>query len=67
MSIGRLSYAKCDRCGDPAPPADSAAEARDEARRLGWIFADGEDICGRCCNPDDVRYRSPAVRGNLER
>lgn len=43
--IATMVYVMCDECGDPAPMADSAAEARAQARREGFVRRDGRDLC----------------------
>jgi recombinational DNA repair protein (RecF pathway) len=43
--IAHLSYVMCDECGTPAAPAGNAAEARAEARRVGFVYKDGRDLC----------------------
>lgn len=48
MSIARLSYVRCDRCGNPAQPGDDGIEARKIARGEGWLRIDSEDICLFC-------------------
>jgi hypothetical protein len=46
--IAKMVYVQCDGCGDPAPMADDAKEARATAKSLGYIRTKGRDICPRC-------------------
>ena len=48
--IARLSYVMCDVCGDPAPCADSAQEARALAKQCGFKRSTTLrlDVCHRC-------------------
>jgi hypothetical protein len=56
VSIARLSYVRCDGCGDPAQPADDHIEARQLAKLEGYVRKDGHDWCGRCWKlPDGQR------------
>ena len=51
MAIYHMSYVACDNCGDPAECADSAAEARAAARRVGFVRVGRQDLCTRCKPP----------------
>jgi hypothetical protein len=48
VSIARLSYVRCDCCGDAAQPADDAREARQLARFEGFTCRPAVDLCSRC-------------------
>lgn len=47
--IAYLSYVRCDRCGNPAQPAE-AGQARLVARREGFKRINRQDLC-RSCQP----------------
>src|SRR5690348_16303196 len=46
--IAHLTYVRCDRCGNPAQPADDAPAARRVASREGFERRDSVDICPSC-------------------
>lgn len=52
MSMARLVYVTCDRCGAPCGTGDDMADdgrvARATAKRFGWTRVDGEDVCPKC-------------------
>jgi hypothetical protein len=49
VSISRLSYVKCDGCGDPTTAVSGGArEARHQATQEGYIRRGGLDLCPRC-------------------
>lgn len=61
MSIRHLSYVVCDRCnGYSAQPAEGVAQARQIARREGYIRSGVpvEDVCPVCAGKvwDGVRW-----------
>lgn len=55
--IARLSYVMCDRCGNPAQECDDAREAREAAKREGfiriWVNGRLQDICGVCSTQEE--------------
>lgn len=50
MSIARMSYVRCDVCGDPGPMGDDGREARRMARSpsYGYVRRGRRDLCKRC-------------------
>ena len=50
MAIARLYFRRCDVCGRPSSGEawETAREATDQARCLGWAYQAGCDICPAC-------------------
>lgn len=53
MSAYKAVWINCDECGDPSNvevggAADNVRDARDDARRQGWVRRAGRDLCEHC-------------------
>lgn len=64
MSMWRMSYVRCDICGNDGPMGDDAAECRDTARYYGWRRVTKRDVCPDCIGWSEDRKTWWVTRGD---